>query len=235
VDFSLRLLGCCLLITSCGDGSKSDDPPGAPSASCDALLEGSGDATYYAADGSGNCSFDPSPADLRVAAFNTDDYAGSALCGACVLVKGPDGEVTVRIVDRCPGCQKGDIDLSESAFAAISPLAKGRVPVRWTLVPCEVSGPVSYRFKEGSSQWWTAIQVRNHRFPVSKLEVRGDDGAYRAVARESYNYFVDTAGLGSGPYSLRLTDLVGHVVDEPSVELGDAVERTGSVQFPACK
>ena len=117
----------------------------------------------------------------------------------------------------------------------IAPLAAGRVPVSWSLVPCPVSGSVSYRFKEGSSQWWTAIQVRNHRFPVAKLEVRGDAGVYRAIPRESYNYFVETAGLGSGPYSLRLTDLLGHVVEEPSLELGDAVERAGSVQFPACK
>jgi expansin (peptidoglycan-binding protein) len=229
------MLGCCVWITSCGDSEASGDPSEPPSASCGALLEGSGEGTYYAADGSGNCSFDPSPGDLRVAALNTEDYAGSALCGACLRVTGPDGEVTVRIVDRCPGCQKGDVDLSESAFAEIAPLAAGRVPIQWKLVPCEVSGPLSFRFKEGSSQWWTALQVRNHRFPVTKLEVRGDDGAYRTVAREPYNYFVDAEGLGPGPYALRLTDLLGHVVEEPGVLLGDAVERAGVAQFPACE
>jgi expansin (peptidoglycan-binding protein) len=240
VGFSRWLLGCCLAITSCGDGcaddSSSDEPSHEPPAvSCGELLEGSGEATYYAADGSGNCSFEPSPDDLRVAALNTEDYAGSALCGACLSVHGPDGSITVRIVDRCPGCAKGDIDLSESAFAAIAPLERGRVPVSWSLVPCEVSGPISYRFKEGSSQWWTGIQVRNHRFPVGQLEVRGDAGAYRIIARQPYNYFVEADGLGPGPYALRLTDLLGHVIEEPSVALGDAEERAGSVQFPACK
>jgi expansin (peptidoglycan-binding protein) len=235
VHFSRRLLGCCLAITSCGDSEAKGDPSAPPSASCAELLTGSGEATYYAADGSGNCSFDPSPGDLRVAALNTEDYAGSAMCGACVRVSGPDGEITVRIVDRCPGCQKGDVDLSESAFAAIAPLAAGRVPIQWTLVPCEVSGPLSYRFKEGSSEWWTALQVRGHRFPVAKLEVRGEGGAYRAIPREPYNYFVDTEGLGPGPYALRVTDLLGHVVEEPSVMLGDAVERAGAAQFPACE
>jgi expansin (peptidoglycan-binding protein) len=229
------MLGCCVAITSCGDSGAKTDPSEPPAASCGALLEGSGEATYYAADGSGNCSFEPSPGDLRVAALNTEDYAGSALCGACLSVSGPDGEVTVRIVDRCPGCQKGDVDLSESAFAAIAPLAAGRVPIQWKLVPCEVSGPLSYRFKEGSSEWWTALQVQNHRFPVAKLEVRDDGGAYRAISREPYNYFVDVEGLGTGPYALRVTDLLGHVVEEPAVELGDAVVREGSVQFSACQ
>ena len=226
-------LGLCLALLGCGDGGgeAQGDPP---SASCAMPLEASGEATYYAADGTGNCSFDASPDDLRVAALNTEDYAGSAMCGACLSVVGPEGSVTVSVVDRCPGCAKGDIDLSESAFAAIAPLSAGRVPARWTLVPCEVSGAMSYRFKEGSSQWWTALQVRNHRFPVVELEVRGEDGAYHALGREDYNYFVDAEGLGTGPYDLRLTDALGNVVDEPHVELGDAVERAGSVQFPAC-
>jgi expansin (peptidoglycan-binding protein) len=230
----------CLALIACGDGddtiADTDPDPSdeAPMASCGEPLEASGEATYYAADGTGNCSFDPSPSDLRVAALNTVDYAGSAMCGACVAVAGPEGTVNVRIVDRCPGCAKGDIDLSESAFAAIAPVERGRVPVKWSLVPCEVSGALSYRFKEGSSQWWTALQVRNHRFPISKLEVRSAGGAYKAVPRENYNYFVETAGLGTGPYDLRLTDILGQVVEESGVELGDAVERTGSAQFPAC-
>ena len=229
----------CLAFAACSDDTTADtDDDGsgeAPTASCTEPLEASGEATYYAADGTGNCSFDASPGDLRVAALNTQDYAGSAMCGACVTVVGPEGSVTVRIVDRCPGCATGDIDLSESAFEAIAPLTAGRVPVQWSLVPCDVSGAMSYRFKEVSSQWWTALQVRNHRFPVAKLEVRGGDGTYRAIPRESYNYFVEGDGLGTGPYDLRLTDILGHVVEESGVELGDAVERTGSAQFPACQ
>jgi expansin (peptidoglycan-binding protein) len=236
----VRTLCLGLSLAACGAGGDSNGDLGddgsdeAPVASCGELLEGSGEATYYAADGSGNCSFDASPTDLRVAALNTEDYAESAMCGACVNVVGPDGSVTVRIVDRCPGCAKGDIDLSESAFAAIAPVAAGRVPVSWSLVPCEVSGAMSYRFKEGSSEWWTALQVRNHRFPVAKLEVRGADGRYRAIARENYNYFVDTGGLGKGPFELRITDVLGHAVQESGVELGDAVERAGRAQLPAC-
>jgi expansin (peptidoglycan-binding protein) len=236
----VRCFGLCLALVACGDGDDSPDGSAAdpsdelPVTSCGEPLEASGEATYYAADGSGNCSFDPSPGDLRVAALNTEDYAGSAMCGACVNVVGPDGSVTVRIVDRCPGCAKGDIDLSESAFAAIAPVSAGRVPVQWSLVACDVSGAMSYRFKEGSSQWWTALQVRNHRFPLASLEVRGEDGTYRALARENYNYFVQPGGLGTGPYDLRLTDILGRVVEESAVELGDAVERTGNAQFPGC-
>ena len=43
-----------------------------------------GEGTYYNADGTGNCSFDPSPEDLMVAAMNHADYDNAALCGAFI-------------------------------------------------------------------------------------------------------------------------------------------------------
>src|SRR5262245_57271604 len=54
-----------------------------------------GIATFYDATGAGNCSFDATPGDLRVAAMNTPQYANSAACGTCVAVTGPRGSVTV--------------------------------------------------------------------------------------------------------------------------------------------
>lgn len=190
-----------------------------------------GDGTYYGADGSGNCSFDPSPNDLMVAAMNDVDYAGSAVCGGCIHITGPDGAVTVRIVDRCPECPVGDVDLSAEAFAQIADPVDGRVPIEWHDVACDVSGPIVYRFKEGSSQWWTAIQVRNTRWAVSSLEVKVG-GAYVNVPRENYNYFVYADGLGVGPYDIRVTDARGHVLEDTGIPLGDGAEAAGSDQFP---
>lgn len=59
-----------------------------------------GQATYYAeTDGSGNCMFDATPTDLMVAAMNRVAYNRAAMCGAYVEVTGPQGTVTVRVVD----------------------------------------------------------------------------------------------------------------------------------------
>ena len=89
-----------------------------------------GEATYYnEADGGGNCSFDPTPQDLMVGAMNHTDYANSALCGAYVELTGPNGTIIIRIVDQCPECPAGNINLSPSAFAKIAELAQGRVPI----------------------------------------------------------------------------------------------------------
>ena len=165
-------------------------------------------ATYYDATGAGNCSFDATPDDLDVAAMNEEQYDGAALCGGCALVKGVRGELLVRIVDRCPDCERGHIDLGREAFAKVADPEAGRVLVTWQLAPCAVQGNVSYRYMEGSSQYWTAIQVRNHRLPIAKLEIE-KGGTFVDVPRELYNYFVDGAGAGEGPLKVRITAIDG--------------------------
>ena len=68
----------------------------------------------------------PSPQDLMVAAMNAEEYDNAAYCGAYVHgVTGPKGEVTVRIVDLCPECRAGHLDLSQEAFAAYCRPAPG--------------------------------------------------------------------------------------------------------------
>jgi len=190
----------------------------------------SGVATYYAADGSGNCSFDPSPGDLDVAAMDNGEYAGSAVCGECVAVKGPKGSVTVRIVDRCPECERGHLDLSKEAFAKIADVAQGRVPITWQVVPCAVQGDVTYHYKDGTSQYWTAIQVRNHKLPIAKLEIE-KGGSFVAVNRESYNYFVLASGAGPGPVKVRITAASGQTLTDTLPAAASDVSATGAAQF----
>ncbi|MFT3775258.1 MAG: expansin EXLX1 family cellulose-binding protein [Minicystis sp.] len=191
-----------------------------------------GDGTYYDADGSGNCSFDPT-GDLMVGAMNHTDYADSAACGACAHLVGPSGEVTVRIVDQCPECQPGDIDLSPDAFAKLADLSLGRIKINWTYVPCDVDGPIVYHFKEGSNQWWTAVQIRGARYAIAKLEVQ-KDGQYVEVNRVDYNYFVDDSGMGPGPYAFRVTDVNGAVLTDTGIPFTEAGDAPGAAQFPAC-
>ncbi|MEW5847736.1 MAG: expansin EXLX1 family cellulose-binding protein [Myxococcota bacterium] len=191
-----------------------------------------GEGTYYGATGEGNCSFPASPQDLMVAAMNAPDYAGSAVCGACALVEGPDGSVTVRIVDQCPGCFSGDLDLSPEAFAQIAPLVAGRVSISWRFVPCEPVGNLRYHVKEGSNPYWIALQVRNHRNPVATVEYL-DNGSYVGMPRESYNYFVASSGMGTAPYTIRVTDTLGNVLTETFPDLPENTELEGSAQFPA--
>lgn len=113
----------------------STDAPADVKADTAPTLNFSGEATYYDAHGPNACGLSMSGSNYLVAAMNQSQYKKS-LCGTCAFVKGPKGNVTVKVVDLCPGCDYGDLDLSEEAFELISPLSAGRVKISWAFVPC---------------------------------------------------------------------------------------------------
>lgn len=191
----------------------------------------SGVATFYDADGGGACLFDHPSTDLMVAAMNTRDYEASKACGARVVVKAANGStITVRIVDECPGdCQVGQLDLSKEAFARLADPTLGRIPITWSLVSPDMQGPLSIRYKDGSSQYWCGIQVIDHRNPIARLEVSAN-GAYRALDRTSYNYFLSPDGSGCGS-SIRVTDIYGESLTIPALPVQPGTTQTAGVQF----
>jgi expansin len=170
--------------------------------------------TYYDATGGGHCSFPESPQDMDVVALTQANmYESGKNCGACIEVEGPLGNVVVRVTDSCPECGPDHLDLSREAFGKVARIIDGRVSIRFRYVACSVQGPVQYHVKEGSSQWWTAIQVRNHRLPIAKLEWY-TNGAWVNVPREHYNYFVASAGMGTGPIRIRITATDGQTLED---------------------
>lgn len=111
------------------DGATTDAGPDARSET-----EYSGEATYYYTTQMGACGI-PTPPDDLVAAINDEQYSKEN-CGRCVGVEGPNGSVVVRIIDKCPGCDFGDLDLSDTAFTQIAEKSAGRVKITWKFTPC---------------------------------------------------------------------------------------------------
>jgi expansin len=214
-------------LTACFDSS---DEPGGPIIPISDMKEGM--AVSYSTDGSGNCNFDASPDDLNVAALNSNDYALSAMCGACVEVEGPSGKVRARVVDVCPGCTADQLALSKQAFGAMGSSDFLEVNMRWRYVTCPVAGPVRYRIKEGSNPYWAAIQVRNHRLPIQKLEWE-KGGEWVPLNREPYNYFVEPSGMGEGPVRLRVTASDGQLLEDTLPRIFEGLVIDGSSQFSA--
>jgi expansin (peptidoglycan-binding protein) len=190
-----------------------------------------GEGTFYGGGSFGNCGFDQNVGVLY-AAMNQADYQNARACGGYVRVTGPDGTVTVQIVDRCPECAPGDVDLSPEAFDRIADPVDGRVPISWTYVSGPDASPVQYKVKDGANQWWFAIQPRRHRNVVTKLEVQVN-GQWVAIQRLNYNYFVADAGLGPGPFTIRLTDVHGQTLVHPGIALAPGAVQTASSQFAA--
>jgi expansin (peptidoglycan-binding protein) len=246
----LRRLACIasfITLAACGGGGGSDTSSATTSGNNGSAGSGStgtttttvalgttrsGEGTYYGATGEGACSFDAS-SNRMIAAMNRTDYAGSAACGAYVTVTGPKGKVTVRITDECPECAAGDIDLSAEAFALIADPVAGRVPITWQVVAAELSSPVQYRYKEGSTRYWTAIQVRNHRLPIAKLEILpSGSSSWIEVQRTDYNYFVYPTAIESGSLQVRITASTGATLTDTLPEPQGNLLVEGTAQFP---
>ena len=182
----------------------------------------------------GNCGFTNHEPEAHYAAVPMDFYDDSAACGACVEVAGPLATIRVPVVDSCNSCPQGNLDLSETAYAAIAQPNAPLVPINWRVVPCAVEGPIEYYFKPGSNEWWMAVQIRNHRHPIARVQVQYYDGLYYDMIREDYNFFVAAIGVGPGPYGFKVTDVHGNVLEDANIPAESGTLAYGQGQFPAC-
>ena len=223
----------------CGKYSGKTDNGGAIDESCILEPKGTihtGEGTFYGGGYVGGCAMlDPVSTDYWIVAMNLADYNDGQLAGAYLEVTGELGTINMLVTDLLPEGKKGDLDLYVDAFPLIAPVEKGRVPVSWKIVPLDTAedAPVCYKYKEGTTEFWCGVQVRNHRYPITKLEYMGENGEFIEIKRRPYNYF-ESMDMGKGPFTFRITDIYGQVVIDENIPLStdDTKIIPGHVQFP---
>lgn len=196
-----------------------------------AAAPGSQEATHYVLAGLPNCSYSP-PADGLYVALPAPEYASAAQCGSYLQVTGPDGTVRVEVIDQCPECAAGHIDLSETAFARLAPLSTGLISVSYTPVTDPaLPGPLSAEVKQGSSPYWLALLIGNTGNPLASVQVETSSG-WVPLARASYNYWIAASGAGPGPFTVRVTDTQGHQVTAAGITLSPGtLQSTGTWMY----
>lgn len=192
-----------------------------------------GTATHYVLSGTGNCSYPTPPADGLFVALSPAEYDAAAACGGYLEVSGPDGSVRAEVIDQCPPCAYGHIDLSEAAFSRIAPLSAGLVSVTYQAVADpSLPAPVSLQVKAGSSQYWLALLAMNTGNPLASVQVESASGGWRDLTRADYNYWIASSGAGTGPFTVRLTDTAGHQVTVHGITLDPGVvQDTGTWMY----
>ena len=195
-----------------------------------------GDGTFYGGGYEGGCAMlDPVSRDYWIVAMNLEDYNEGQLAGAYIEVTGELGTINMLVTDLLPEGKKGDLDLYTDAFPLIAPVEKGRVPVSWHIIPLDSAenAPVCYKYKVGTSEFWCGIQVRNHRYPITKLEYLDKNGEWVEINRRRYNYF-ESDKMGAGPFTFRITDIYGQQVIDRDIPLStdDTEIIPGHVQLP---
>jgi expansin (peptidoglycan-binding protein) len=191
----------------------------------------SGKATFYdLSGGMGNCSM-RAPADDLYVALGPSEYRAAAACGGYLQVSGPKGSVRVKVVDKCPECEPGHVDLSRKAFTRIADPVQGIVPVRYRpVVDPSGQGRLSIQVKDGSSRFWVALLVDGAGNPLRKVEARSGSGAFKALKQADFNFWIGEGGAGPGPFQVRVTDDRGHRVTAKGVAL-----RPGATQLTTAR
>ncbi|MEV4346895.1 expansin EXLX1 family cellulose-binding protein [Actinoplanes sp. NPDC049596] len=191
-----------------------------------------GKATYFSLDGTlGNCSFPSAPADdLFVALGQHNQYSEGAACGTYIDVTGPKGSTRVKVIDSCPECPAGHLDLSLTAFKKIGVQSDGIIPITYKTVPNPaVPGPISVRVKEGSSQYWLSVLIDNHANQLASVKIAGSGGTFKAATHEDFNYWTLPSGAGNGPFKIKITDVYGNTVTVPNIKLSEGTtQKTGA-------
>jgi expansin (peptidoglycan-binding protein) len=219
-----------VIIVALGIGQVTGGPACASVVPAAATIAGT--ATHYVLAGTGNCSYPSPPADGLFVALSPAEYHGAAACGGYVEVSGPDGSVRAEVIDQCPPCATGHIDLSEAAFARIAPLSAGLVSVTYRAVADPpLPAPVSLRVKEGSSRYWLALLAMNTGNPLASVQVESAPGGWRDLVRADYDYWIASSGAGNGPFTVRLTDTAGHRVTVRGVTLDPGVTQDTGIRM----
>ncbi|KAI9597475.1 RlpA-like double-psi beta-barrel-protein domain-containing protein-containing protein [Syncephalis fuscata] len=178
-----------------------------------------GEATFYDSDGSGHCSLGPR-SDGVFGAMTSKLWSMAAVCGICAEISHKDKKVVVPIVDECPGCSDGSIDLSRNAFRALASESAGRIEISWTVVPCPVQGTLRYRYKPDANAQYLAVQLLNYAVPVRSVECRtAGSGTWQMLQRSVDNYFTGTTpgNAGSAGLDFRVTPYGGSAVEDTAI------------------
>ncbi|RWA11833.1 hypothetical protein EKO27_g3264 [Xylaria grammica] len=90
----------------------------------------SGDMTFYTP-GLGSCGQTNTEHD-EVVALSPGDLDGK--CGKMIRIHRDDKSATAKVVDKCPGCGGGSIDVSPVVFDKLAKRDEGRVKVTWEFI-----------------------------------------------------------------------------------------------------
>lgn len=210
-----------------------DDPADADDERAGSCLPGAavpGVLTTYASPGAGAATCQPATLPDHHAAVSA--RIGAAACGTCLEVFGPRGSAIALVVDVCPNCAADALQVSLATWLAVTdaPVAT----VTWRTVACPAGGPIRYRSCSATTPSFLCVIVDDHRFALAAVEVQPAGAAsFVALARDGSNQWSHVFGAAAEPpFTIRATDVHGHVLTDTFSGLAAGTVALGAADFP---
>jgi len=185
------------------------------------------------------CGYPGSTVPPIYAAVDPKTFSSSAACGVCILIQTAAATVEALVTDLGPTLQAGNptaIAVSKRGMDLLVPDGSIYVTedVQWKATACTLrSSAMSFTFEKGSNAYYAGLLVQNHRYGLAKVEYK-TRSTYNPLLRMPYNFWVAPLGMGSGPFTLRLTDQLGQIVEQSGIPLVPGETFNGESQFPLC-
>lgn len=108
---------------------------------------------------------------------------------------------------QCPECAHGALDLSIPAYREVTGLWPHRLQFTWNWTDCpadKMDGTIRLDPKDGINNFWSAFYFSNALVPLKKVILDGNE-----LKRQTFNFWVNPAPLGSAPHTLELESITG--------------------------
>ena len=119
---------------------------------------------------------------------------------------------TLMIMDKCPECKHGDLDLSFPAYEDVTGRWPHRLKFEWKFVDCSTEfnygDKIRMDLKKGPNTWWRAFYFSMQRYPLVNVTLNG-----RPLTRNQFGFWNDWTELGPSPYKIALTAESGETVE----------------------
>ncbi|KAL7687569.1 putative rlpA-like protein, double-psi beta-barrel [Plasmopara halstedii] len=185
----------------------------------DEYFEGDGTSYTLGQISSGNCNFMSAipSASTNYVAINQAQWNNQRGCGRCLEVSCIDERckvhnktAIVQVLDRCPECAHGAVDLSPTVYKEITGMDPHRLKMRWHFVNCPNPGNVKVCLKEGSGSEWIAIQPTNGVVGVESVMI---NGATTTMLDGAYYYVLVTKKANLSAVKVSITSITGEKID----------------------
>eukprot|EP01132_Coremiostelium_polycephalum_P002732 gene2732-3391_t len=191
-----------------------------------ASVKTEGSATWYDSPNNGNCGYkhlmndETGPKTEMIAALGSPVFGDTLECGQCYEISTKNSSIVVMVTDKCPDdgyCQQAfHFDLNKPAYSKLQDTHLGVLSgLRFRKVACPyVKGNIKLRIKEGSNNQWAAFLIFNHVIGVKSVSIKlHGSNSFIPLPRESYNYFTSSNDHSKGPFTIRVTSILGDNVE----------------------